>query len=229
VTTGAATGASSAAPNPAGLRPSGVPVTPDADEARRWAEEELARGVYAERANLVERLVTWVSDRLADLAALGEGRPGWVLPAAVVVLSGLAVAVALVVAGPVRRRRARVGSAEVFVGDGRTAEDLRAAADRAAAAGDHAAAVLDRFRALVRGLTERVIIDDRPGLTADEAASRAGVRLPGHAADLAAAAALFDEVRYGHRGVGADEDAWLAALDARLRAARPALEPAAGS
>jgi hypothetical protein len=206
-----------------------APVTPDADEARRWAEEELARGIYAERTGLVERFLAWASERLAELARLGEGGPPWLLPAVVVVLTGVAVAVALVVAGPVRRRRALLAPAEVFGGDERSADDLRAAAERAAAAGDHATAVLERFRGLIRGLTERTLIEDRRGLTAGEAASRAGARLPDHAADLLAAARLFDGVRYGRRGAGAAEDGWLAGLDARVRSARPpspAPEPA---
>lgn len=196
-----------------------VPVTPDADEARRWAQDELARGIYAERTGLIERVVGWVLDRLDDLAGLTSGA-SWVLPTALVVLTAAVVSVALVVGAPTRRRA--VGPVTGLLDDEvRSADDLRAAAAAASAAGDHATAVTDRFRAIVRGLAERALLDEVPGLTADEAAAGAGDRVPEVATDLAVAAATFDAVRYGDAPVGAREDAWMADLDARVVRLRP--------
>lgn len=198
-----------------------VPVTPDADEARRWAEEELSRGIYAERTNPIGEAISWLLDRLNDLLNAGSAGPDWVLPLAVVAATAIAVTVALVVGGPVRRRRSAAGADALFDDDERTAAEYLAAADDAAARGAFAAAVLDRFRGIIRSLTERALLEDRPGLTADEAAEAAARRLPDASADLAAAAGLFDAVRYGRRPVGASEDAWLREVARTVAEARP--------
>ena len=55
-----------------------------------------------------------------------------------------------------------------------------------------------------------------PGRTADELAAQAGARFPGHAADLAAAARLFDQIRYGGGAGTRDGYERLCALDAAL-------------
>lgn len=198
-----------------------VPVTPDAEEARRWAQEELSRGIYADRTGLLERVLTWVGELLASLGSLAGRGPGWLLPTVVILGTALVVTVALLVGGPVRRRRAVRRDAVLLPADGPSAERLRASADAASAAGDHRTAVVDRFRAIVRELADRVLVADEPGLTADEAAQEAGQRLPDVAPDLRSAAGLFDGVRYGGRPVGPAEDGWLRDVDARVRRARP--------
>ena len=104
----------------------------------------------------------------------------------------------------------------------RTAAQLRAAADAAAARGDHSAAVLERFRAMVRSLADRAVLTDRPGLTAHEAVAEAAARFPRHEPDLARAGHLFDAVRYGHVGANVEDDAWLRRVDAEIAADRPA-------
>lgn len=202
-----------------------VPVAPEADEARRWATDELARGIYTQRTGLVQRLIEWLLERFDELSRLGSGGSGWLLPSAAVLLTAVAVAVAIVVGPPGSRRRAPGPAATLLDGDSRSAQELRAAADSAAARGDHAAAILDRFRALVRGLGERAILEDRPGLTAHEAVVEAGRRLPGLAADLLVASAIFDRVAYGHTAVEASDDAWLTALDSRASSTRPTMPP----
>jgi len=80
---------------------------------------------------------------------------------------------------------------------------------------------MDRFRAVVRSLEERVVLDVRPGRTADEAAAVAGVRFPAEAEALRRGARLFDDVCYGDVPAGPDDDARLRDLDQRLRALRP--------
>ena len=201
--------------------PADVPLTPDAAEARRWATDELARGIYTQRTGLVQQLIDWLIERIDELSRLGSGGAGWLLPSAAVLLTAVAVAVAIVVGPPGRRRRERGQAAPLLDGDARSAEQLRAAANSAAARGDLVAAILDRFRALVRGLGERAILEDRPGLTAHEAVVEAGRRLPGLAADLLVASELFDRVAYGHTAVEATDDGWLRALDARVSSTRP--------
>jgi hypothetical protein len=206
-----------------------VPVVPDADTAREWARQELADPIYHQRESLLSSVIRWVAERFAELqAALGsmDGRL-----AAVVLGSLVLVAVLLVLlfVGPVRRaRRVGRGSTEVFVDDERTAAELRASADALAAAGRWSEAVLDRYRAILRSLDERALLDDRPGRTAHEAAVEAAVVLPTCAADLHRASRLFDDVCYGDVRAKADDDAWLREVDATVRSTRPAARATPG-
>ncbi|GGM27336.1 DUF4129 domain-containing protein [Promicromonospora citrea] len=199
-----------------------LPVVPDRDTAREWLAGELSKPEYAERESLLVRLINWLIERLTAIdwpsAPLSGPQVGLVVVLVVVV----ALLVAWLVAGPVRLGRAARRSAEVLdTEDTRTAAQLRAAADAAASAGDWRTAVVERFRAVVRGLEERVVIDPRPGRTAQEAAADAGARLPAQAAALRSGADLFDGVEYGDRVAGGDDDAALRALDAAVVAARP--------
>ncbi|MDD9206967.1 DUF4129 domain-containing protein, partial [Georgenia sp. 10Sc9-8] len=126
-------------------------------------------------------------------------------------------------AGPIRRRRrlraATAGSHELF-DDERSSQQLRVSADAAAARGDYATAVLERFRSVVRALDERAVLDDRPGMTAQEAAGLAGAALPAHAAGLQRAGRLFDDVRYGAAAPGPDEDEVMRDLAEQVATAR---------
>ena len=72
-------------------------------------------------------------------------------------------------------------------------------ADQHAEHGDWRAAVRDRFRALVRELEVRTILDVRPARTAWEAAYAASRLLPGCRDDLRTAAEDFSAVMYGER------------------------------
>lgn len=201
---------------------SAVPVVPDGEQARRWLERELADPVYHQRPSLLRRLLDWLGELFAGADGVPLGNLGTVL-VVVAVLAAL-VLIAFLVTGPVRRarRRGRAGSV-LDADDRRTAADLRAAADAAAGRGDWSAAVSDRFRAVVRTLEERTVLDERPGRTAHEAVEAAGLRLPALANDLRDAGRLFDDVVYGHRTPRAADDAVLRELDARSSAARPAL------
>jgi hypothetical protein len=136
-------------------------------------------------------------------------------------LLAVVVLVALRVAGPVQRS-GRVARAGVFGSAVLSAQEHRVAADAAAADGRWQVAVQERFRAVVRSLEERALVDARPGATADEVAAQAASALPDLAADLSAAARLFDDVTYGHHGAAADSDVRLRELDAAVASARPA-------
>jgi len=203
------------------LLPADGVVTPDAETARRWAVEELARPEYHQRESLFRRLVDWLGEQLqdiADSARVSSWQGAALLLAAIVV----AVAVAFWVAGPVRRSRAR-GQARGVIDhdDTRSAAELRAAADAAATAGSWALAVVERFRAIVRNLEERAVLDERPGRTAHEAVLDASARMPAVADVLAEGGRLFDDVAYGEAAVDATADAMMRRLDALVRATRP--------
>ncbi len=203
-------------------------VDPDRATARRWAVEELSDRVYVQaQPGLVDRLVRWLFDHLSDLLArAGEASTGAGLLVGVAVVT-VVVVLALLLAGPVRRRtRTRAATGDVFASVVRTAAGHRAEAETAARSGRWDVAVQERFRAVARALEERVVLDARPGRTADEVAREAGAALPGTAADLMRAARAFDDVTYGERQ--GTEQGYLAcvAADELVRAARPARVPA---
>ncbi|GEK21611.1 DUF4129 domain-containing protein [Cellulomonas xylanilytica] len=197
----------------------GVPVDPDAATARRWATEELLDPVYHQQRSLLAQLVDWVAELLAGLRTPAAFDPIAVLVVVAVIVA--VVVVAFLVAGPVRlSRRGGADRSVLADDDARTSAEIRAAADAAADAGDWATAVLERFRAIVRGLEERTVLDERAARTAHEAALAAAARLPALASELVAAGRTFDDVAYGDAPATAQDDAQLRGLDARVQAAR---------
>jgi len=200
-----------------------VPLTPSADDAQEWAEAELAKAIYNNEPTLLERLLDWLGSLWRELMSWNQSVGPVVLPLVVLAVVLLIVGAGILIGGPVRRRRLRRqgASAVVLDGDERTAKELRAAAEAAAGAGDFSLAVLERFRAIVRSLDERVVLEDRPGRTAHEAATEAGHGLPDCAADLLTVAQTFDAVCYGDlRAERGDYDR-VVAVDEQVAAARP--------
>ncbi|UFU07585.1 DUF4129 domain-containing protein [Ruania halotolerans] len=207
----------------AGSHPRDVPLTPSADEARAWAEAELSKGIYNDDPTLLEQLIEWLQGLWARITEMNTSLGPVLVPLLVLAALGVIVVVALILGGPVRRRRAaRTASSEVLsADDDRSAADLRAAAEAAARAGDLSLAVLERFRAVVRALDERAILEDRPGRTAHEAAVDGGARLPSCAEDLLAASRLFDEVYYGDTTPARADYERLCAVDRQVGSTRP--------
>ena len=199
-----------------------VPVDLGREAAQEAAREELAKQVYRDAGpGLVERAMRWVYGRVTDvLDQVAAVSPGGYAGVVVVLLLLVAAAVAIRLrVGPLGRREALHES--LFVGRERSADEHRAAADAHARAGEWAEALRERLRAVVRSLEERAVLEPRPGQTADEAAAQAEAVLPSCAADLAAAARLFDDVWYGGRPAGPESDASLRELDRTVRSARP--------
>lgn len=201
----------------------GVPVDPDAAEAQRWAEEELAKPAYDAEPGILERLWGWLMELLERIAGLGVETPPSTVPVILISAFVLVIVLALLLGGRVRGRQrapAAAGSHQLF-DDARSAKELHAAADAAAGRGDWSTAVVERFRALIRSLDERAVLEDRSGMTAHEAAGLAGSALPGHAQDLACAGRIFDDVCYSDHQAGPEDDAWLTDLAATVARARP--------
>jgi hypothetical protein len=144
------------------------------------------------------------------------------------VLIAVTLAVKLSSPGPVFFRQRRVGR------DGRAFDLLKFRSMRLehdpkvrAAGGDFALAVLERYRALARDLDERTLVAVFPGTTARAFARDAAAVFPGESAELAAAAEVFDGIRYAGRTGTREQADRVGALDDRLAAARPRLpEPA---
>lgn len=206
-----------------------TPYTPDGDQARRWAEQELSRPEYeAAKPTIVDQWARAVVDFLGNLLTPGRGADaGPVALVIVIVLIVAALVAVLLIWGRPRRSRAVPRHAQLLgSADDRSAARLRADAERAAKAGEWSEAIVLRYRALARGLLERDLIAPAPGATARTIAREAATAFTGEEAALTRAAASFDDVRYLDHEGDADRYRDLAATDDRLRAARPEPVPA---
>ncbi|WET80664.1 DUF4129 domain-containing protein [Amycolatopsis sp. QT-25] len=199
-----------------------VPVDIDRDTARLRAAEELAGQPYqAAKPSWLSQAFDWVLEKLFGvLETIDSAVPGGIF--AVVLLVVVLIVVIVVIrlkSGPLATS-VKSGRA-VFAGQRKASGEHRKAAEEAASRGDFDDAVRERFRALVRSLEERALLDEKSGRTADEAAIEAGRLLPDVAAPLRAGARSFDDVHYG--GIPATPAGYrsLSELDERCRRARP--------
>ena len=198
------------------------PVRPGAGEARRWAEEELAKREYRDAApswlgTLWRNFLDWLQS--LD-GSQGDAAP---VPSPVIALVIAAIiAAAVILARPRLHARSRQAR-DVFEREPTLdATDYRARAEAAAAAGKWGDAVVDRFRAVVRSAEDRAILDPQPGRTADEAARALSVPFSSQSGRLARAAATFDGVRYGNRAADSGDYRQMVELDTALDAMKPA-------
>jgi hypothetical protein len=203
-----------------------APLTPDRDEAREWAERELADPAYAAaEPTLLDRVARAVGDFIAGLFT-AQLPSGWgptfaiIAAAVVVVLVGAGL---LIWGRPRAAARRRTAPPDLF-GDveQRTAAELRREAAAAASAADWNEAIVLRFRALARGLAERTIVEVSAGTTVHGFARAAARSFPAEAGRMDAAAAFFDDVRYLRRPGTEDTYRTIAELDDDLARARPA-------
>lgn len=198
-----------------------IPVVLGRDEAQRRAAAELAKAKYGGLPDWVSNLLASVRgliDRLLKLIPTGTGSGSGIVVVIVAVLLVAAIAVIIWRVGLPRMERRRSES-ELTVDVTRTPDSYRRQADGAAENGDFRAAIGDRFRAIVRELEERTILDPRPARTATEVARSAARILTGQHDSLDRAAALFSDVTYSDQT--ADQNAYhqMCALDAELVAA----------
>ncbi|TQM34540.1 DUF4129 domain-containing protein [Microbacterium kyungheense] len=204
------------------------PLTPDGDEARRWAEEELSKPAYdIAEPTPFDRIARAIGDFIASLFnPQVSGDWGSVLAlvatAAVVVL----IVTAFVVWGVPRVSRRAAARTPLLFGEAehRSAAALRAAAAERAQAADWEAAIVLRFRALARGCYERGVVDPPPGATVHGFARAAARVFPGLTTRLEDAATAFDDVRYLRRPGTAEFYRLIAAVDDDIATARPLAE-----
>ncbi len=205
---------------------------PDGDEARRWAEDELANPRYADaKPTWFDLVARDIGRFLADLFSSDNGAN--IGPSALIIVTVVIVAAliaALVIWGRPRSSRAVRRARGDLLGesDDRTAAQLRSDSERSARAGDWNTATILRYRAIARSLLERDLIDPAPGATAQSIARDAGRRLRrrGPAPALRRAAVAFDDVRYLGRPATEEIYQDLAATDERLRTRRLEAVPA---
>jgi hypothetical protein len=203
-----------------------LPPPAGRDEARELARRELQKQIYHRDEpsfldRLMRRISDWLNSMLDHVPGQHTGGSGsWTALVVLLLLLALIAAAIWWRIGSVRRNAAERQS--LLDDTDTTAEDHRAAAERHAKAGEWPEAIRERLRAIARDLEERVIVEPRPGRTADELAAEAGAALPDHADELAAGVRIFDDVWYGGRSGDAEGYGRLTELDRRLRSARPA-------
>jgi hypothetical protein len=196
------------------------------DQARELARQELDKPIYhRDEPSVLDRFFDKVGEWLDSLfrnthqPGTGGGGGGWIAMIVIVVL--ILATVGLVLWWARGGRNTKSERDALLDGTPSAAKDHRALAEQHAAAGEWAAAIRERLRAIARSLEERVILDPRPGRTADELALEAGSALPQHAEELMLGVRVFDDVWYGDRPGTAEGYARLKRLDERVQAAKP--------
>ncbi|MCR2764643.1 DUF4129 domain-containing protein [Microbacterium sp. zg.B48] len=208
------------------------PLVPDREEARRWAERELADPRYAiAEPTPLDRIARAIADFFESLFSSelpGEWGP-WVAVVAAVVV-GLVILAAFLIWGVPRFTARSRGPADLFGADEqRSADQLRRDAASSAAAGDWDTAIILRFRALARGLLERGAVDTPPGATVHAFARAAARAYPACADQLESAAAAFEDVRYLRRPGTEELYRRIGAVEDTVRATRPVLPVLVGA
>lgn len=209
-----------------------VPIDLGEDEARDQLLGELSKPEYH---NAKPTLVDYIGQAIADwFAGLFSGDVGGTPPLVPFLIAlgvvAIVVTIALLVYGVPRRNR-RVHALGGMFGEEerRSAAELRSAARAAAGLGDWSLAIAEMFRATARGLAERELVTTTPGTTAREFALLAARPFPVETAALQTAASAFDDVRYLGQPGSREAFASIAALEERLRGAKPLLPELVGA
>jgi hypothetical protein len=209
------------------------PLTPDGEEGRRLAEQELGNPAYqAAEPTPVDRIARAVADffdRLFNTQLEG----GWGSAFAVIatIVAVVLIIAAFIVWGVPRATRRAASQSTALFGDSeeRSAAELRSAGASHALKEEWDAAIVLRFRALARGTAERGVVDTPPGATVHAYARAAAVAFPASAADLEEAATAFDDVRYLRRPGTAELYRRVSEVDDRIAASRPMVADTAGA
>jgi hypothetical protein len=188
----------------------------DRDAAHEAAQRELGKPIYP-KPSLTERLMDWFNELLYKLMVEGSSVPGgWFTLSLLLILLAVAIVVAIRIARRTLRTN-RDGEHALFGEHVLSAAEHRATAEQSAAAGNWAAAIRHRLRAVARQLEENGVLDPVPGRTATELARDAGRAVPNLAAELLLAADAFNDVTYGERPGTESAYRMIAGLDDHLR------------
>ncbi|KRA38254.1 MULTISPECIES: DUF4129 domain-containing protein [unclassified Nocardioides] len=191
------------------------PLDPSGDEARGQLRRELAHPEYYD-ANLLERISDWLDRLINGSVSTASDAPLLTVVVAILVALLLLAGMILIVSRARRTARADQAPTAALTDEVITADQLRARAEAALAAGDPGAALIDAFRAVAVRQIERGRIDDVPQATAHELAGALAVTFADHGPALRRGADLFDQVLYGDRPATVEQARDLLALDDRL-------------
>lgn len=187
-----------------------VDLTPD--ESRSELQRELLRPEYQER-DLAGRALHWVLERLDQMLNAASGVPPLSYLAALVIGLVLVLVLGLVLSRLGHQAQERSTSSMPLVEEGMSAEQLRADARAALAAGRNKDAVLGAFRALATAQVEQRRIENVPGATAHEIATALAQAFGERRREIVSAAELFDATLYGGQDVRHGEAVALLALE----------------
>ncbi|MGZ0148261.1 DUF4129 domain-containing protein [Kribbella sp. WER1] len=201
------------------------PVDIDRDQAAQEAAKELSKSAYRDSGSLIGKVFGKFADWLRDLidSLNGSSPNGHAGLAVLICLLLLVVAAVLWRAGILRTSKKTASQAVFDTARPQSAAEYRAQAEREAASGELALAIRSRFRACVAELTERTVLDERPGRTAYEVVTDASKAAPVLRDVLQPAAQVFTEVVYGNRPGTAERYAAVVAADDAARTARVAV------
>ncbi|WP_286957053.1 DUF4129 domain-containing protein [Brevibacterium sp. UBA7493] len=200
-----------------------TPLTPDRDEARRWAEKKLSEPEYRDAdlspleklGRAIDRFFDGIIDSVAALDS------PWTLLIIAAIIVGLVVLV-------IRRvRRGTSGGVDLAAFDpAERAETIDPqafwdAAQTAAGKGDYTLAVQNGVRAIFARFVAAGLIDMTAASTASELAGAAAAACPPAAADAHAAGALFDAVTFGEAHASAADWQDLLSRAERISASGP--------
>lgn len=188
------------------------PLDPSGSEARSRLRRELLRPEYHDQ-NLLQRVLDWVLRKVSSGIDQASQAPPLSTFMAMVVFVGLALALGWLASRARRTAREREDRQPVLTDEVVTADELRARAEAALAAGRHEEAVVDGFRALAVRQVERGRLPDTPGATAHEVAESLAREYAARADRVRASALLFDGVRYGDRPATREQAESVLALD----------------
>ena len=213
-----------------GRLPAEVPLVPDADEARRWAQEELAHKVYQDaKPGLAEQIAALVRSAFDEFLN-NVGSPSGSIALAIAIGALLLAIVAVVFIIRPRLNRTVAADQDVFAGKLQlSAEQHRALARAAAASEDFHTAISEQFRAMARAAEERDVSLPALGRTALEIAVELQRAFPAQGQALLTSAEIFNAVRYGHLTATAAMFEELVLTDRAVAASKPLYtdEPAA--
>jgi Domain of unknown function (DUF4129) len=203
----------------AGREPRDPPLTPTPDEARSELRRELLRPEYNDQ-NLIQRFLRWVERQVGRGVDAASQAPPLSTLASMLLLVALVALLAWLVSRARRTARTRDDDRAVLTDEVISADELRARAEAALAAGRHEEAVVDGFRAVATRQVERGRLTDAPGATAHEVAVALAAEFPHLRDRVQSGGALFDAVLYGDRPASAAQAASVIALDDELMARR---------
>lgn len=188
------------------------PLTPSGDEGRSALRRELLHPEYHQQ-NVLREIFDWIVRKVGQgVDRAGQSSQVSTLMAMVVLVVLVGVLIWLTSrARFTARDRDRDGA--VLTAEVVSADELRARADAALAAGRFEEAVVEGFRAVAVRQVERGRLSDAPGATAREVADALALEYAAMADRLHAGARLFDGVRYGDRAATRDQATSVLALD----------------
>jgi hypothetical protein len=198
-----------------------IPVSLGREEASRRAAAELAKAKYAgtpgwfdalaDRIFAFQRRLAELIDRLLSSQHQTGDQINWGFVIAVTVLLAALVFIIWKVGLPRWQRRSPAGG--LGLDSTKSPSDYRRLAEGCAHQSDWPGAVRDRFRALVRELEVRTILDVRPARTAWEAAFLAASVMPVSREALLSGADLFSRVLYGQEPADESRYAQMVRID----------------